>query len=101
MLHNEENTLYRAILELKTIEECSSFFHDLCTPSELEAMTDRFRVAQLLSQHKLSYRQIHQKTGVSLATIGRVARFLSQEAYHGYRLVLQRLNRNQTNNASH
>lgn len=91
MLEHEENALYIAILQLKTTKECASFLHDLCTPSEIEAMSDRFRVARLLDQHTLSYREIHQKTGVSLATIGRVARFLSQEAYHGYRLVLDRL----------
>lgn len=86
-----ETDLYKAILSLKSIEECSAFFHDLCTPAELEAMKDRFWVAKLLDQGKLSYRDIHEKTGVSLATIGRVARFLMQEAYHGYRLVLDRM----------
>jgi TrpR-related protein YerC/YecD len=91
MLDHEKNTLYTAILQLKTTEECASFLRDLCTPSEIAAMSDRFRVARLLDQHTLSYREIHQKTGVSLATIGRVARFLSQETYHGYRLVLDRL----------
>ena len=87
----EEKCLYQAILKLKTTEECVSFFHDLCTPAELTAMSERFRVAKLLDEHKLSYREIHQQTGVSLATIGRVARFLTQEAYQGYRLVLDRL----------
>ena len=86
-----ENALYQAILRLKTVEECESFFHDLCTPAELSAMSERFRVAELLDQKALSYREIHDKTGVSLATIGRVARFLTQEAYQGYRLVLDRL----------
>jgi TrpR-related protein YerC/YecD len=86
-----ENALYQAILQLKTVEECASFFRDLCTPAELSAMSERWRVAQLLDQQELSYREIHDKTGVSLATIGRVARFLTQESYHGYRLVLDRL----------
>ena len=86
-----EADLYRAILQLKTIEECSSFFHDLCTPAELNAMSERWRVAKLLNEHGYSYREIHEKTGVSLATIGRVARFLTQETYQGYQLVLDRL----------
>ncbi len=86
-----EVSLYEAILALKSAEECASFFHDLCTPAENMAMRERWRVAQLLNQRQLSYREIHQKTGVSLATIGRVARFLTQEHYHGYRLVLDRI----------
>lgn len=87
----EEKLLYQGVLKLKTADECASFFHDLCTPAELTAMSERFRVAKLLDEQKLSYREIHQQTGVSLATIGRVARFLTQEAYQGYRLVLDRL----------
>jgi uncharacterized protein YerC len=38
----------------------------------------------------LSYRDIHALTGVSVTTIGRVARFLQQESFRGYRLVLDR-----------
>jgi TrpR-related protein YerC/YecD len=86
-----EHELYKALLELNTVEEFACFFHDLCTPAELAAMSERWRVAQLLDQQPLSYREIYNKTGVSLATIGRVARFLTQEAYQGYRLVLDRL----------
>jgi len=85
-----EVELYKAFLALKSVEECASFLHDLCTPSELNAMGERWRVATLLDQQQLSYREIHAKTGVSLATISRVARFLSQEAYQGYRLILDR-----------
>lgn len=91
MITKNEKSLYHAILALKTVEECAAFFHDLCTPAEITAMTERWRVAELLDQHKLSYREIHDKTGISLVTIGRVARFLSQEAYQGYRLILDRL----------
>jgi TrpR-related protein YerC/YecD len=90
-IKDTEKLLYGAVLQLKTVEECTAFFHDLCTPTEITAMTERWRVATLLNQQQLSYREIHDKTGVSLATIGRVARFLSQEAYQGYRLVLNRL----------
>jgi TrpR-related protein YerC/YecD len=86
-----ERELYLAFLQLKTVEEYKAFFHDLCTPAEITAMSERWRVAQLLDQKELSYRDIHEKTRVSLATIGRVARFLTQEAYRGYRLVLDRL----------
>ncbi len=91
-VNHHENELYQAILALKTGKELQAFFHDLCTPAEITAMADRFWVAKLLDQGNLSYREIHQQTAVSLATIGRVARFLSQEPYKGYRLALDRLN---------
>ncbi len=92
-MQTPELALYQAILQLNTPEECTSFFHDLCTPTEITAMSERWKVAQLLNSQTLSYRAIHEKTGISLATIGRVARFLSQEAYQGYRLILDRLNK--------
>jgi TrpR-related protein YerC/YecD len=85
-----EKNLFEAMLMLRDKEECAAFFTDLCTPSELQAMADRWLVARLLYDDKKSYRQIHEETGISLVTIGRVARFLTQESYQGYRLVLQR-----------
>jgi TrpR-related protein YerC/YecD len=75
-----ERALYRAVLALDTIEECRNFFHDLCTPAELEAMADRWVVAEFLGRN-LPYREIHRLTGVSVTTIGRVARYLN--AGHG------------------
>jgi TrpR-related protein YerC/YecD len=92
-----ETSLYQAILQLKTPKECAAFFHDLCTPAEITAMSERWRVAQLLDQERLSYREIYQKTKISLATIGRVSRFLTQESYHGYRLILDRLTKGYKN----
>lgn len=90
-MSEDEKALYQAFMVLKTPEEYADFFRDLCTPAEITAMTERFRVVRLLNEKAGSYREIHDKTGVSLATIGRVARFLTQEAYGGYRLVLDRL----------
>lgn len=87
---NHEEELFEAILSLKNIKECSAFFRDLCTPSELEAMMQRWQIALLLSQSELSYREIQQQTKASLTTIGRVARFLSHENNHGYRNVLKK-----------
>ncbi len=84
-----ENRLYEAILQLRTPEECRNFFADLCTPAEIEAMRDRWEVVRLLIREE-SYRSIAAQTGVSLVTIGRVARFLNGE-HKGYRTVLKRL----------
>lgn len=84
-----EQALYSAILALRSVDECRSFFEDLCTPAELQAIKDRWIVADLLDQG-MSYRQVNQRTGVSLTTIGRVARFLNSGA-GGYATALRRL----------
>ncbi len=91
MVAEQEKQLYEAILHLSTVEDCYAFFHDLCTPSELAAMVGRWQVVKLLAQGELSYREIYKRTGVSLVTISRVARFLKQESYQGYRKVLGQL----------
>ncbi len=83
--------LYEALLLLKTNEEMNRFFKDLCTPQEIKALAERWRVCKLLAQGTLSYREISSVTGASLATIGRVARFLNTEPHHGYQLILKRM----------
>lgn len=89
----DEKQLYQAVLQLKTVEECLVFFRDLCTPGEIKALSERWKLAQLLDNEKmvLSYREIAAMTGASIATIGRVARFLKLENYHGYRMILDRM----------
>jgi TrpR-related protein YerC/YecD len=84
-----EQGLYRAILTLRTEAECERFFNDLCTPAELEALIDRWAVVKYL-EDGLPYRKIHDLTGVSVTTIGRVARFLIA-GNGGYRVALDRL----------
>ena len=88
-----QKALYRAILALESESECDRFFDDLCTPAELEAMVDRWTVVLSL-QDGLPYRRIHEITGVSVTTIGRVARYL-QGGSGGYRTVLERLGASQ------
>lgn len=85
-----ETGLYRAILSLRTKDECRRFFTDLCTPAELEALVDRWAVVAYLNDG-LPYRKIHALTGVSVTTIGRVARFLTA-GNGGYSKALERLN---------
>ena len=64
---------------------------DLCTPAELRALAERWHVARLLDATNLSYRDIHDATGVSTTTIVRVARFLRQEPHQGYRHAIDAL----------
>lgn len=83
-----EDALFRAVVSLEDVGECRSFFKDLCTPAELQALADRWQVVELLQQ-RLPYRRIHDLTGVSVTTIGRVARYLA-EGFGGYRLAAER-----------
>lgn len=83
-----EQSLFRAILSLRDVEDIRAFLVDLCTPAELQALKDRWLVAELLDRD-LPYRQIHDQTGVSVTTIGRVARYLNSGA-GGYSKALQR-----------
>jgi TrpR-related protein YerC/YecD len=81
--------LFKAISGLESRDEVKQFFTDLCTPAELMAMADRWKAARLL-RDGLSYREIYEKSGVSTATVTRVARCLTLGA-GGYRLALERL----------
>ena len=74
--HNKDmDFLYRGILTLQTREECYSFFEDICTIKELQAMAQRFRVAAQLRDYK-NYNEIQADTGASSATISRVNKWL-------------------------
>ena len=85
--------LCNAVLQLKTVEECYQFFEDICTISELKAMSQRLEVAKML-QKRHTYDEIVSRTGASTATISRVKRCLNYGA-DGYNLVFERLNREQ------
>ena len=81
-----EESLCRALLSLDTPAEMLAFLRDLCTPAELEALVDRWRVVPYLLAG-YAYREIHDRTSVSVTTIGRVARFL-QQGNGGYLAVV-------------
>ena len=86
-----ERNLYIALAALQSPEECRAFLRDLCTPAEIQAMADRWSVVELL-QRGLPYREIHRLSGVSVTTIGRVARFLAT-GNGGYAVAVQRVGR--------
>ncbi len=78
--------LFQAILKLESVEECRSFFEDVCTIKEMQAISQRLEVAEMLSTG-MNYQEISKKTGASTATISRVAKCLNYGA-GGYQLVL-------------
>jgi len=85
----DSDTLYHAIMALKTEEECRRFLQDLCTVSELKALEQRIDVAMLLDDG-LIYSDILEKTGASSATISRVNRCLHYGS-EGYKTIIPRL----------
>jgi TrpR-related protein YerC/YecD len=74
--------LARALAALDKPQDVQAFLRDLCTPAELEALSDRWKVVPLLQQG-VPYREIHELTGVSVTTTGRVARSL-EHGHGGY-----------------
>ena len=81
--------LCEAVLSLESIEECYQFFEDICTVSELKALSQRLEVARMLSVGQ-TYGDIVARTGASTATISRVKRCLNYGA-DGYKIILGRL----------
>ena len=84
----EMRALFDAVLSLETRQEAEAFFRDLCTLSELEAMTHRWQVVRLL-ERGLPYLEIAERTGASTTTVTRVAHWL-RHGEGGYRLALDR-----------
>ncbi len=87
-------SMYKAILSLNTVEECMKFFDDLCSVTELMALEQRYQVAACLHEGKI-YNDILAETGASSATISRVNRSL-QYGRGGYDIVFSRLEEKET-----
>ncbi|MHA6289593.1 YerC/YecD family TrpR-related protein [Maricaulis sp. CAU 1757] len=83
--------LGEAIQLADTGEELNRFLRDLLTPGEIKTLAERWRVARLLDEGGKTYREISEATGASTTTVTRVARFLSQEPWRGYRTILDRV----------
>ena len=86
--------LFKAILSLKTVEECYCFFEDLCTVQELKAISQRLVVAKMLSEKRV-YSDIVKQTGALTATISRVNRSLNY-GNDGYEMVFSRMKEKET-----
>jgi len=92
-IRNEQiDALVQAMLHLNTEEEAYSFFEDIFTIKELQAVAQRLAVAGLLKK-RVTYQDIAEQTGASTATISRVNRSLTYGA-GGYQLVLSRMGAN-------
>ena len=92
-----ELSLHQALLSLRNTDEMAAFLRDLCTPAELEVLVDRWRVVPYLLEG-VPYREIHERTAVSITTVGRVARYLNQGS-GGYLAAAARAARRQAQTA--
>ncbi len=81
--------LFEAILSLRDIEECYTFFEDVCTINEILSLSQRYEVARMLRENK-TYLDIAEQTGASTATISRVNRSLNY-GNDGYDMTFERL----------
>jgi TrpR-related protein YerC/YecD len=83
------DAFFTAVLNCRNLDECYSFFEDVCTVSELKSISQRLQVAIMLDEG-YTYSDISEKTGVSTATISRVNRSLEYGA-DGYKMAIKRL----------
>ena len=90
----QTDNLARAFLALENMEDCYRLFEDLFTIREIQDLSQRLEVAQLLKR-QATYTEIVEMTGVSTATIGRVNRALNYGA-GGYQRVLEKLDQGNT-----
>ena len=81
--------LTSALLSLKTETELLNFLRDLCTVDELQELSMRWEIVQMLENNS-SYREIAKKTGVSTTTITRIAYWL-ENGENGYKTALTKL----------
>lgn len=86
------DTLFEAILSLKTVEECYAFFEDACTIKEIIEIAQRLKAAKML-KNGVNYAEISKETGMSTATISRVNKCL-EYGNGGYNIVIERLEEN-------
>lgn len=81
--------LLAALCELKTPDEAARLLRDICSPREIDDLSQRIEVAALLSKG-CSYMDVSRTTGASSTTVSRVSKCLNGPD-GGYRLVLERL----------
>ena len=91
--NNDFSQLFQAILSINSIEECESFFEDICTMQELEKMAQRLEAAKLLLQGQ-TYEQVIEKTAISSTTLSRVSRCI-RYGNGGYKKIIDKKNNNQ------
>ena len=85
--------LIRGFLAVENKQECADYLDDLCTSTELKAISQRIAVAKMLLDNCV-YSDIVKVTGASTATVSRVKRSL-QMGKGSYELLFKRMEGNE------
>ncbi len=89
-LHTKDvDALFNSILSLNSLEECYSFFEDVCTIKEILDIAQRLKAARMLKAGS-NYLEVCAETGMSSATISRVSKCLEYGS-GGYEIAISRL----------
>ena len=88
-LEEKVDILIKALGSMSNQNDLKKLILDLCTPSEIEALSGRLLSVDLINK-KVPYRKINSKIGVSLVTLSRVSRALKYGS-GGYKLFLDKL----------
>jgi len=86
-----DKSLIQAIASLKTEKEIENFMRDLLTLSEAKELANRWRIAGLLWDGKLSYKEIAAVCKTSTTTVTRVNEYLRKHTHRGYQAALKYL----------
>ena len=82
--------LSQVLVDIDSQKIMLALLRDLCTLEELEVLARRWEAAQLIDQN-IPYRTIAARTGLSTATVTRIAHWLHY-GQGGYRAVIQQAN---------
>ena len=88
-VNKDTDDLFRAMLELRNLDEARRFFRDLLTEKEIFEFAQRWKVARLLHR-KIPYREIGRQTWMSSTTIARIQKWLKR-GRGGYRFMIKRI----------
>ena len=69
--------LVTAFQHIRSYEDMRRFLADLCTESEIELLAKRFQAADMLNE-SIPYTLIQRETGLSSATVAKVAKAMTQ-----------------------
>lgn len=90
----ENSRLIQAVLSLDTEDETKRFLRDLMTEKEIQEFAKRLKAAEMLTK-KTPYTVIEKETGLSSATVARVAKWLNGKE-GGYRSIINKLHHRST-----
>lgn len=91
LFDEDAKSLYKALRNLHSDNECKNFLRDLLTEAELKEFINRWKAVRMLDK-KVPYEEIEKITGMSSTTIARISKWL-HNGMGGYKLMLRRLNK--------